>query len=52
MPNGGKEQKRKNLSMGHSLGEEKSSTWFLKSPKALAQNSAWLVDAKAKGHPF
>lgn len=46
--------------VGHSQGEEEGSTWFLKSPKAPAQNSepldpmnscniiSWLVDAKAK----
>ena len=45
-------EKKKDLSVGHSQGEEKGSTWFLKSPKAPAQNSARLVDAKAKRHPF
>lgn len=34
--------------VGHSQGEKKGSTWFLKSPKALCQNSALLVDAKGK----
>lgn len=52
------------LKVEHSQGEEEGSTWFLKSPKALAQNSeplypmnscniiSQLVDAKAKRHPF
>ena len=38
--------------VGHSQGKEKVSTWFLKSPKAASQNSAQLVDAKAKRRPF
>ena len=32
--------------------ERKGLIWFLKSQKAPAQSSAWLVDAKAKRHPF
>lgn len=36
--------------LGHAQGEEKGFTWFLKSLKALPQNSAHLVDAKAKSH--
>lgn len=36
--------------LGHAQGEEKGFTWFLKSLKALSQNSAHLVDAKAKRH--
>ena len=36
--------------LGHAQGEEKGFTWFLKSLKALSQNSAHLVDAKAKSH--
>ena len=32
------------------LGEEKGFTWILKSLKELSQNSAHLVDAKAKSH--
>ena len=33
------------------IPEEKGSAWFLKSPNAPAQHSAWLFDTKAK-HPF
>ena len=34
--------------VGHSQGEKKGYAWFPKSPKRPAQNSAWLVDTKAK----
>ena len=40
------------LNVGHFQGEDKGFTWFLKSPKGPSKNSAWLVDAKAKGLPF
>ena len=36
------------LRVGHFHGEGKCCTWFLKSPKAPAQNSAGLVDARVK----
>ena len=36
--------------LGHAQGEQKGFTWFLKSLKALSQNSAHLVDAKAQRH--
>ena len=57
MSSGGKEQQPKKpvcscLNVGHFQGEDKGSTWFLKSPKGPSKNSAWLVDAKAKGLPF
>ena len=40
------------LNVGHFQGEDKGFTWFLKLPKGPSKNSAWLVDAKAKGLPF
>lgn len=57
MSSGGKEQQPKKpvcscLNVGHFQGKDKGSTWFLKSPKGPSKNSAWLVDAKAKGLPF
>lgn len=36
-------EKKKDLSVGHSQGEVKGSTWFLKSPKSPAQNSTQLM---------
>lgn len=33
-------------------GEKKAPPWLLKSPKTPSQNWAWLVDSRAKRHPF
>ena len=40
------------LKAGYSQGEDKVSTWFLKSPKTPSQNSAWLANVKGKRHSF
>ena len=38
-----RKRKKKDLSVGHSQGEVKGSTWFLKSQKSPAQDSTQLM---------